>query len=340
MLYPASDAKDVATDFQAAYPNATMALIMARAFVASRTLDYLLGHWPGIEPSQVAVSGHSRNGKQSLIFAAFDERVTAVVGSSPGAPIAAPYHFTSSNFYGEGPRTGGATCGGPRWWLCSSMQYAGHPERMPIDGHGVVAMIAPRACVIATAHQDQASDMVFAGEQNIKAASEVYELYGKEANLRNLYRPGQHHGYVDISTYFDWYDKAFGRRSGYADALVSRGTRTGGAELTFYQTYLTPAGFDWGLWNATSAFARTPPPAASPLRDRVDWLLAMDSGGGGGQGQGTGQLGAFSMGATYGEESEGDSCVGPPPPPALACICPPTPPPFCRGWWTSVAFVV
>ena len=40
---------------------------------------------------QVCVTGHSRNGKQSLIFAAHDERVAAVVGSSPGAPISSPY---------------------------------------------------------------------------------------------------------------------------------------------------------------------------------------------------------------------------------------------------------
>ena len=79
-----------------------MALIAARAYVASRALDFVLKHVPNVIASQIAVSGHSRNGKQSLIFAAIDERVTAVVGSSPGAPIAAPYAFTTSNYYGEG----------------------------------------------------------------------------------------------------------------------------------------------------------------------------------------------------------------------------------------------
>lgn len=68
-------------------------------------------------------------GKQSLTFAALDERVTATVGSSPGVPIASPYHFSSENYYGESPRTGGVTCTGPKWWLCSSIEYDGHPER-------------------------------------------------------------------------------------------------------------------------------------------------------------------------------------------------------------------
>eukprot|EP00037_Helgoeca_nana_P029676 m.357851 g.357851 ORF g.357851 m.357851 type:complete len:314 (+) comp28027_c0_seq13:203-1144(+) len=191
VVYPASDAKDVAPLFQKAYPKASFALIAARAYVASRCLDFLLTCWSGVDPTQIAVSGHSRNGKQSLVFAALDTRVTAVVGSSPGSPIAAPYHFTSSNFYGEGPRTGGVTCSGSKWWLCSSLQYAGHPETMPMDGHGVVGMIAPRACAIATGRQDQASDMVFAGEQNIKEAAKVYALLGTPQYPVNIYRPGQ-----------------------------------------------------------------------------------------------------------------------------------------------------
>ena len=70
-----------------------MALIVARAFVASTVLDYLLSPRlaadlgpavPPLAPGQVAISGHSRNGKQSLLAAAFDARISAVVGSSPG----------------------------------------------------------------------------------------------------------------------------------------------------------------------------------------------------------------------------------------------------------------
>ena len=51
--------------------------------------------------SSADASGHSRNGKQSLIAAAFDERFAAVVGSSPGAPIASPALFSSAQYYGE-----------------------------------------------------------------------------------------------------------------------------------------------------------------------------------------------------------------------------------------------
>jgi cephalosporin-C deacetylase-like acetyl esterase len=63
---------------------------VARAYVGSRALDYVLAHWPHVIPDQIALTGHSRNGKQSLVLAATDERVTATVGSSPGVPIASP----------------------------------------------------------------------------------------------------------------------------------------------------------------------------------------------------------------------------------------------------------
>ena len=269
--------------------------------------------WPHVNPEQVALTGHSRNGKQSLTFAAIDERVTATVGSSPGVPIASPYHFSSENYYGESPRTGGVTCKGPKWWLCSSLQYDGHPERMPMDGHGVLGLCAPRACAIATAHADNC-DYTFAGEMNIKEASKVYRLLGKPENVRNIYRYGQHHGLDDITTYFDWFDKAFGRRPRYAQAIVDDGPlREGGATgdslLKFPMTYLTPAGFDWDLWNETSyvEYDATPPKSSAPLAERVSWMLAL--GPGAAKGKVNGELGAWSMGATYGEESEGDKYI-------------------------------
>jgi len=96
VVYPGADTRDAAPAFQRAYrAEASMALIVARAFVASTVLDYVLSPRlaadlgpavPPLAPGQVAISGHSRNGKQSLLAAAFDARISAVVGSSPGEP--------------------------------------------------------------------------------------------------------------------------------------------------------------------------------------------------------------------------------------------------------------
>jgi len=97
-MYPGADTRDAAPDFQAAYPAASFGKILARAFVASRTLDFVLSpaatgavtglHLPPVDFGRVSITGHSRNGKQSVIAAAFDERFTSVVGSSPGELLA------------------------------------------------------------------------------------------------------------------------------------------------------------------------------------------------------------------------------------------------------------
>ena len=51
---------------------------------------------------------------------------------------------------------------------------------------------------------------------------QVYKLLGAEENLRNIYRYGQHHGFDDVTTYFDWFDKAFGIKTGYHSAINSK----------------------------------------------------------------------------------------------------------------------
>ena len=174
---------------------------------------------------------------------------------------------------------------------------------MPMDGHGVLGLCAPRACAIATAHADSC-DYTFANEQNIKESMKVYQLLGKEKNLRLIYRYGQHHGLDDITTYFDFFDRSFGRTTGYAAALSAAGKLTADSELAFPMTWLTPAGFDWDTWNRTSTdFGRTPPLQSAKLEERVSWMLAL------GDIPSGGELAAFSMGATYGEESEGASYI-------------------------------
>ena len=65
------------------------------------------------------------------------------------------------------------------------------------------------------AHQDSC-DYTYANEMSIKEALKVYRLLGKEENVRLIDGYGQHHGLDDITTYFDWFDRQFGRKTGYA----------------------------------------------------------------------------------------------------------------------------
>ena len=163
-----------------------------------------------------------------------------------------------------------------------------------MDGHGVLGLCAPRACAIATGHQDKESDITFANEMNVAEASKVFKLLGVPGNLGLIYRTGDHHGYDDVHTYFDWFDMAFGRPYPRNAHPVQHATHYGDA-------FLTPAGFDWNAWNALAGGPRAPPAASAPLRDRVGWLLSY----GGAQSKGGARYGpaaGYGKGAVYCEE--------------------------------------
>lgn len=55
-----------------------------------------------------------------------------------------------------------------------------------MDGHGVLGLCAPRACAIATAHQDSC-DYTFANEMNVKEALKVYRLLGRNEHSEVFY---------------------------------------------------------------------------------------------------------------------------------------------------------
>lgn len=67
VVYPGADTRDAAPQFQAAFPNESMALIRARALVASCTLDFILAPPGGavatfgphpLNASQICATGH------------------------------------------------------------------------------------------------------------------------------------------------------------------------------------------------------------------------------------------------------------------------------------------
>lgn len=178
------------------------------------------------------------------------------------------------------------------------MAFDSHPERFPVDGHFVLGLIAPRALAIATGHTDFESDMIFANEMNIKETMNAYKLLGASNNLRNVYRYGGHHGFDDITTYFDWFDYAFGRQTRYQQAMAKKGTLTADSLLKFPLTWLTPAGFDWETWNSTCPITRKSDPNKYPsLHDRIKWMLSLEQ-------EGTDDYHPFSMGGTRSETEE------------------------------------
>ncbi|MGZ3276062.1 MAG: alpha/beta hydrolase family protein [Caulobacteraceae bacterium] len=151
----------------------------AWAWGASRVVD-ALAHDPNVDASHVAIFGHSRYGKASLVAMAYDERFKAGFISSSGAGGAAPYR----RHWGE--QVENVAAGNEYHWMGERfLRYAADPlsaRDLPIDANAVIALAAPRAVFVgagrSTADGDGWVDPhgMFLAEAS---AGEVWGLLGK-----------------------------------------------------------------------------------------------------------------------------------------------------------------
>jgi len=242
--------------FRAEYPDATWADLSCGAWMASRAVDYLLDKRCKcrISKDQIGIIGHSRYGKQALIATAFDTRIAAVVARSPGSPASCPYRFTSRDTFAETPVDFPGD-----WFLPSLKQYYGREHELPMDAHGWYALIAPRRCLVHTAHND-GCEPTFAVERGFLEGFKVYDFLGHPENLRVLFREGAHNPITDAQykKNFDWFDLSFGR---------GKATQSEFPVETIHR-------FDWQAWRAMQTESALRPPAQDcSARERITWAL-------------------------------------------------------------------
>ncbi len=243
------------------YPRATWTEISTKGWLASRCIDYLLGDQSvaEIDADKIAIIGFSRYGKQAMIAGAFDERITCVVARSPGSPASCPYRFTSRNTYAEAPSDFPS-----EWFLPSLRDFTGRENELPIDAHGWYGLIAPRHCLIHTAHNDGA-EPTFAVEKAYIEGRSVYRLLGAEQNLRIDYRTGGHSSgpppeqvsRADRQRNLDWIDLAFGRG-------LSK-------HVDFPEQLIHD--FDWKQWRSQQNAASLAIAKNVPSIERIKWSL-------------------------------------------------------------------
>lgn len=142
------------------------------AWAASRVMDYLQTT-DYADLSRIAVTGHSRLGKTSLICAAFDDRFTMACANNSGCSGDA---ITRDKV---GERVAQITKNFPFWFCENYKKYINNEHEMPFDQHFLVGAIAPRRVSLGAALEDEWADP---DSQYLSAcaASKAWEMLGEK----------------------------------------------------------------------------------------------------------------------------------------------------------------
>jgi hypothetical protein len=182
------DEKDLRMDFEVPFAELRglkwqrpVSIIGAWAWGLSRMLD-ALEREPLVDSKRAAVVGHSRLGKTALWAGACDERFKLVISNNSGCCGAS----LSRRCFGENLEIAYWEQRG--WYAGGLAQYICHPDKMPIDQHQLLALIAPRTLCVASATEDLNADPK--GEfLATKAASPAWRLYGLKGLDENQEMP-------------------------------------------------------------------------------------------------------------------------------------------------------
>jgi len=190
------------------YPEYDFSSLARWAWAGSRAVDYLLT-LPEVDKTKIGLTGHSQNGKQALLGAAFDERIAAVAPSSGNSGENSPWRYTTDMFGGESVQL--LTGARPHWFHPRLHFFSGREDKLPVDQNMLMALVAPRGLMLYTGYNESAAN-VLGFEQAYRSVQRVYHLLGKEQNLWLHLRAGEHELFAgDIERIVDFFDAVFGR---------------------------------------------------------------------------------------------------------------------------------
>lgn len=207
-VYAGADSKDDTRNYDEVFPGYDFATLMKRAWGASRVIDYLYT-LPQTDTARIALTGHSRNGKQSLMAAAFDPRIKAVVSSSGGTGAESCFRFSDERFNSESLEE--ITRNFPKWFNRRLRLFAGREEKLPVDQNLLMSMIAPRGLMMVSAITEEQGNPWGIG-QSYASVKKIYHLLHADSNIAILFRGGRHqHAARDVENFIDFFDYIFQR---------------------------------------------------------------------------------------------------------------------------------
>ncbi len=186
------------------HPAATYGALAAWAWGYHRCVD-ALAHFDCVDMARIAVVGHSRGGKASLLAGATDERIALTAANDSGCAGAGCYRHQ-----GPGSETLADIVGRfPYWFGPQLAAYIGREAELPFDQHFLKAAVAPRRLLTTEALGD-----LWANPSGTwlthEAARQVYRFLGVEERIGIWYREGGHgHGQADWEALLDFMDWQF-----------------------------------------------------------------------------------------------------------------------------------
>lgn len=147
----------------------------AWAWGMSQMLDVLIDKYE-VNTKNIFLTGHSRIGKAALWAGVQDDRFTHINSNNSGEGGAALY---SRNF---GETINDLNRSFPHWFAKKFSDFNHQPEKLGIDSHILISLLAPRPIYVASAAEDLWADPK--GEfLGLKNAEPVYKLYKVKSDL-------------------------------------------------------------------------------------------------------------------------------------------------------------
>ncbi|MEI6167537.1 MAG: hypothetical protein WCS52_10105 [bacterium] len=196
------------------YPEGTYGALAAWAWGYHRCVDALV-KMSFVNAAQIAIIGHSRGGKTTLLAGATDERIALTAANNSGSGGAGSYRL-------QGPHSetlADSLRGFPYWYGPAFKTYLGRESALPFDQHFLKALIAPRALLTTEALGDLWANPTGTW-QTYLAAREAFRFLNAEDKIGIAYREGGHsHDLADWIVFLDFMDWQFkGQRPDYSFA--------------------------------------------------------------------------------------------------------------------------
>jgi len=181
------------------FPDGQFGELAAWAWGYHRCVDVLAG-LPEADAARIAVVGHSRGGKTTLLAGATDERIALTSANNSGAGGAGCFRVQGP----ESETLAALLRGFPRWFGARLRDYVGREAELPFDQHFLKALVAPRALLTTEGFEDVWANPTGTWQTHM-AAREVYRFLGVPERIGVWFREGGHnHGLADWKALLDF----------------------------------------------------------------------------------------------------------------------------------------